>query len=268
MPHADAVPSDAASRLGQLQATFHELDEWGEVLARSFIPEPGSALSLDDMDWPPVPVSQVAVMGLGTSRDHLHAIRVLIEAWQLFPFAHSTLVRGAIIGAAQTVWVLSPEYRESRLERARLLADHMYAQHLKYLNLLSRVAPEPRAETEAVAEHVRQRHRELHDERVKTGQAASLNTTEMVRAAAREAFKDHALVDEAESIWRLTSGAAHGFTWALLGQPDTHRVGEGDGHEITEFAAAGGIGRIANGYLCAFHLSRYGWKLLRRRSAP
>jgi len=259
---------EMSSPLEQLRRTFPTLDEWGVALASAFRPEGGSALSADDTDWVPVPVSQVAVMGLGSARDHLHAVRVLIEARQLFPFAQSTLIRGAVIGAAQAVWVLAPDDRKVRLERARLLADHMYVEHRKYLDVLRRIAPRPHMNTELVAEHVRKRQGELRSLRVQDGQRASLNTTEMVNAAALSAFGDPAMTAEAESIWRLTSGSAHGFAWCLLGQRDTEQTGDVDGRGIGEFAAAGGIDRIANGYLCGFHLARHGWELLDRRSVP
>lgn len=259
---------ELSSPLEQLRRTFPTLDEWGMALARAFRPDDGSALSVDDGDWIPVPVSQVAVMGLGSARDHLQAVRVLIEARQLFPFAQWTLIRGAVIGAAQAVWVLAPDDGKLRVERGRLLADHMYLEHGKYLDVLKRIAPEPHMNTELVAEHVRSRQGELRALRVQDGQKASLNTTEMVIAAASSAFGDPAMTAEAQSIWRLTSGAAHGFAWSLLGQRDTVPTGEVDGQGIGEFAAAGGIDRIANGYLCGFHLARHGWGLLRRRGVP
>lgn len=259
---------EISSPLEQLRRTFPTLDEWGVALARPFRPKGGSALSADDTDWVPVPLSQVAVMGLGSARDHLHAVRILIEARQLFPFAQSTLIRGAVIGASQAVWVLAPDDRELRLERARRLADHMDVEHGNYIDVLRRIAPEPHMNTELVAEHLRKRQGELRALRIQDGQRASLNTTEMVKAAALSAFGDPAMTAEAESIWRLTSGAAHGFAWCLLGQRDTEQTGGADSRGIGEFAAAGGIDRIANGYLCGFHLARHGWELLRRRGAP
>lgn len=260
------MASEMSAKLRLLRSTFPTLDAWGVDLESAFVPGQGSDLAADDTDWIPVPVSQVAVMGLGSARDHLQAVRVLIEARQLFPFAHSTLIRGAVIGGAQAVWVLAPEDRETRIDRARLLAEHMYVEHRKYLDVLRRIAPEPHMNTELVAEHVRQRQDELRAVRSRDGQGASLNTTEMVKAAAMATFTHRNRADEAESIWRLTSGAAHGFAWCLLGQSDTQQTGDADAHGIAEFSAAGGIDRIANAYLCGFHLAQHGWTLLRRRA--
>ena len=122
------VTPDTSSKLRLLRSTFPTLDEWGVDLESAFVPGQGSALAVDDTDWIPVPVSQVAVMGLGSARDHLQAVRVLIEAGQVFPFAHSTLIRSAVVGGAQAVWVLAPEDPATRIDRARLLAEHMYVE--------------------------------------------------------------------------------------------------------------------------------------------
>jgi hypothetical protein len=260
------MQSTVPSKLEQIRATFPMLDSWGGALANSFVPTAGSELSIDDMDWPPVPVSQVAVMGLGSARDHLHAVRVHIDAGQLFPFAQSTLIRGALVGAAQAVWVLSPEDRDERIERGRCVAAHMYSEHRKYLDLLRGLALTPHEETEAVAAHVQQRQATLNQMRALDGHKASLNTTDMVKEAALDAFGTQALANEALSSWRLTSGAAHGFAWPLLGQPDSLQSGVADKNGIAPFAAAGGIDRIANDYLCSYHLAKHGWSLLDARS--
>ena len=66
--------------------------------------------------------SQLAWNGLAGAADHLSAIRRHVEARQLFPFSHLTLCRSALIGAAQAVWVLSPDDSQTRIKRARVVA--------------------------------------------------------------------------------------------------------------------------------------------------
>lgn len=255
------MQSVTSSPLDSIRATFPSLDTWGARLAIPLPPPAGSELSVDDLDWPWVPVSQVAAIGLGGARDHLQAVRVHLDVGQLFPFAQLTLIRGALIGGAQAAWVLAPTDRERRTERARCIASHMYTEHGKYLDLLRALAPTPHQGTEMVASHVRKRGVELDTLRARDGQKVVLNTTRMVEEAARSAFGTDALATEALSVWRLTSGAAHGFAWPLLGQPDTSQTGEPDGNGIASFGAAGGIDRIANAYLCAYHLAAYAWRL-------
>lgn len=252
--------------LEQITNTFSVLDERHVILAQAFVPVEGSDLAEDDQDWPPVRLSQVAVMGLGSARDHLHGVRLHLEARQLLPFAQLTLIRGALVGAAQAVWVLAPDDRALRLSRGRCVVAHMYAEQAKYLRVLRDLAPEPHAGTDAVAALVDQRHAELGALRRQSDEGASLNTTAMVHEAASAAFDDRALADEVLSIWRLTSGAAHGFAWALLGQAGTTQAGPADPHGIASFEAAGDVDRIANQYLAAFHLARRGMTFLARRS--
>lgn len=261
------VPIPPPSLLDRMRATFTSLDAWAEDLARPFQAPPGSALGDDDADWPPVPLSQVAVMGLGSARDHLHGVRVQIEAGELLPFGQSTLIRAALVGAAQAVWVLGPDDRSQRVARSRLLSDHMYGEHAKYLEVLERIPSGHHDGTEEVLAHVRRRRKELADVRVQAEERATLNTTAMVHEAALHAFGTQALADEAQSIWRLTSGAAHGFAWALLGQANTTATGQIDSDGMAVFTAAGGIDRIANSYMCAFHLAGHAWRLLDRRAA-
>ncbi len=167
-----------------VRATFPILDEWHETLAEPYVPQAGSELARDDTDWPPVRLSQVAIMGLGSARDHLHAVRVLIEAGELFPFAQSTLIRAALVGAEQAVWVLTPQDPAERLSRGRCIAVHMYAEQGKYVDLLRGLAPEPHEPTETVAAVIRQRRSELAELRDRSGQRAVLNTTAMVEEAA------------------------------------------------------------------------------------
>jgi hypothetical protein len=254
-------------KLAMIRSTFPVLDEWHASLSQPLVPDPGSELARDDLDWPPVRLSQVAAMGLGSARDHLHAVRVLIEARQLSPFAQLTLIRAGLVGAAQAVWVLSPDARAERLSRARCVAAHMYREHAKYLTVLQALAGEPHEGTDTVAAAVAQRSNELAAKRQANEERAALNTTEMVREAALAAFSDEALANEVVSIWRLTSGAAHGFAWALLGQPGTTHASDPDSEGIVSFAAGGDLDRVANQYLGAFHLARHGMELMRQRSA-
>lgn len=133
---------DPAELLDMIRETFPTLDRWGRRLADGYVPASGSDLAVDDEDWTPSRASQMALMGLGSARDHLHAVRVLIEARQLFPYAQLSLIRGALIGSSQAVWLLSPTDSSTRVERARLIAKESYAMHGKFLAVLRKLAPE------------------------------------------------------------------------------------------------------------------------------
>lgn len=72
------------------------------------------------------------------------------------------------------------------------------------------------------------------------------------------------LVDGAEAVWRQTSGAAHGFTWPLLGDPST-AVNAPDEDGMAEMVAAASVDRFANAYMLAFQLTQAGFRLRRDR---
>ena len=116
-----------------VRSTFSALDDWRKVRG-PFIPVPGSDLAIDDEDWPPFGVSQVAWAGFTVAAEHLQAIRAHIDVRppnrpNLYAFAHQTLARTALVGATSAVWVLSPEEREVRIARARNIVTYMQGEH-------------------------------------------------------------------------------------------------------------------------------------------
>lgn len=258
-------PSRHESRVRE---TFPDLYRWGLRLAHPFVPAPGSELAEDDSDWRWTPVSQVAFTGMGAARDHLQAVRVHIEAGELFPFAQQTLLRTAILAAAQGVWVLAPNDREERLRRARTFAYENLKQHLVFLRDLQGLSPAPHAGTDAVERHAAQRRTELADLRAAAGQGAQpLNATDVIQKAVLATWGSPELATEARVEWRRGSGAAHGLPWSVLGRQGT-RAGAADEDGMATFHAGGSIDALANSYLCAHGLLANAFKLLDRRGAP
>lgn len=248
-----------------IRSTFAELDRWIESMAVAFVPAAGSALHEDDLDWPTLPVSQLAHVGLAVAADHLDAIRCHIDARHLFAFADLTICRSALVGASQAVWLLAPEDRAERLTRARMLAADALKYHSQYMETVKVAQPaEPNAQL--VASHLAMRKAELKAKRLEAGVLAPHQNTAMIREAAAAVFAPDAAA-EAGLEWQSGSGAAHGFAWSLLNSPETKQVGDADGAGLAEFHGRASLGRIANGYLAAFHMARAGWSLLERRNA-
>lgn len=107
-----------------------------------------------------------------------------IEAGQLFPLATDTLLRGALLGAAQTVWMLAPDDQPTRLDYARTAAAEMLRRHREWLSDLRRIDPEPHANTELVYAHVVKREKELAAKRAGVGQARDFVATSIIERAA------------------------------------------------------------------------------------
>lgn len=259
-----------AQRLKTIVGTFGHLDLWRERMSHVLIAEPGSELEVDDTDWPypPMSMSQLVWAGLSSAREHLQAVRVHIEHGQLFPLAHLSMIRAAVVGASQGVWLLADDDRDVRLKRSRHLANYAYSEHLKFLTVLQAVADEPHEGTDTVASHTATRLAQIEQLRSSTMRRVSFITSDMITGAAKAAFDDKRLELVAESIWRQTSGAAHGLAWSILGVADTSILaGPDDDTVVAE--AGGGFDRIAEEYMCAFKMAEAGWDLLdRRNSSP
>lgn len=251
----------------QVRATFADLDAWGARVRTPYVPLPGSELATDDLDWPAFPASQVAASGIGAARDHLQAVRVHLEVRpaQLFPFAQATLVRTAMLSAAQAVWVLAPDARSDRVARARTLAQHTYEQHLLFLRDLQALTAAPHTGNDSVAAHVALRLAELRARRAADGQKSKFEATATIEQAALATWGRPELALEAKVEWRHGSGAAHGLSWALLGQAGTTQAGAPDADGVAAFEAAGSIEGLSNPYLCAHGLLVRAWDLLERR---
>jgi len=244
--------------------TFPTSDDWRNRLGSVYTPQPSSELAADDADWPALTLSQVAVGSMGAARDHLQAVRVLIDAREVFPYAQASLVRTALLSAGQAVWLLAPDDRAERLKNARTLTAHTYDQHLQFLHDLQGLAATPHAGTDAVEQHVATRSSQLAQQRAADGQKAKFNATAVVQSAALAAWGKEDLAKEVKVEWRSGSGAAHGLLWSVFGRVGTQVTGvEPNGMAV--FAAGGAIDDFANAYFAAFHLLRHAFTLLERR---
>lgn len=132
----------------KLRGTFARLDGWTLWGAMAFGLEQGSELEIDDQDWPPIPVSEIAHRGLQVAADHLLAASAHIEARQLFAFSHLTYADRPSLVAAQAVWVLAPDDRRERLKWSRAVAAYAHKKHLQYLRGLQDIAPQPHQNAE------------------------------------------------------------------------------------------------------------------------
>src|SRR5690606_12160755 len=112
---------------------------------------PRSELAGDDKERPQQPLSQLAWIGLSSAIEHLGLAcddleRVLGGDGSLRPRAPFTLTRSALMGASQTVWLLAPDDRATRVRRSLHVAYDERLNHAAFLD-------DYRSDAE-VAEHV------------------------------------------------------------------------------------------------------------------
>ena len=212
----------------KIRSTFDQVELWHSTPL--FVPTVGSQLRADDDTWPYMSISQLSKVGLDVAAEHLYASRLLIDAHELFPFAHRSLLRTALVGAAQTVWLLGDDVPAERTRRHRVLMATMYHRHRQYLAellTLNDIRGEPHdANTQLVHDHITMRKEELDRLRAQGSEKATWNDTEVIKQAARATWDTHpdvdALVQEALLEWQAGSGASHGLIWSALGQ--AHRL--------------------------------------------
>lgn len=246
--------------LAHVFETQPNLERW-RVRAHSVEePEVGSDLALDDTIFPHMAISQLARMSLVLSGEHLRLALDALCAKQLYPSSHFTVLRGALVGACQGVWILSPEDREERRERGLAVLAEMHTQMAKYYNALAGLSREEQASLDDQKNWLTDRRTGVAA--VRTGKA-ELNLTEVVRAAAEEVFASAGHQEGVRRLWREMSADAHVLGWSLFhrssfGPPD-RRTGIGEGQ------ASGSPSHVAEAFLASYRTLKHGWSLFDRR---
>lgn len=252
------TPAEAEARI---RSTFARLDEMRARVGAPFPPDPGSELAADDEDWPAFPVTQVAASSMAAAVDHLQAFRMHVEVGQLFSFAHPTLLRTALLGSAQAVWVLAPDNPYERRARARTLAVHVNTEHLKFLKDLQSLTPEKHAGTDTVAAHAELRLTELKEARAVAGQREKFEATRVIEVAAAATWGNPAAT-EARTEWRRASGAGHGLMWAITGQDENQVTSVRPEKGLVEIQVGGSLAAVANLHACVSGVLQNAFRLL------
>ena len=225
-------------------------------------PERGSPLAQDDAVFVWHPISEVARFSLITSGEHLRLARTSIEAHQVYPTAHFTVLRGALVGAAQAIWGLAAaEASSERRERGLTLIHEMYRKLRTYYAELATVAlsAEERGELDAQTRWCNERS----DQVLNVGQTrANLNQTAVIDWALRHRFADDHRRNAGRSLWRQMSGDAH-----ILGWPAFQRgnVVTRDGRSGLGVLQSGtDLAQIAEPFAAVHLLLKEGWTLFDR----
>lgn len=129
--HALHITDGERQVLEQLAGPFERVKAWRSRVATAEEPERGSELAGASLIWPPHPTWEVARVALASSVDHLNLARVAIETRELFPTAHFTAIRGALVGGAVGVWALHPEARNKRQQPSLRVLDGWYQRRLQ-----------------------------------------------------------------------------------------------------------------------------------------
>jgi len=248
--------------LTQMLDTAAELDRWRLRAHRIEEPESGSDLAIDDEVFQRMAISQLARMSLILAGEHLRLALDAIKAKQLYPSSHFTVLRGALVGASQAVWILGHQDRDVRRERGLTVVTEMYAQMDKYYGFLdgTRLGNDDRARLDDQRLWLSERRDDVT--LIRRGKA-SLNLTDVIGAAADHTFANTTSREAVRRMWREMSADAHVLGWSLFqrssfGPPD-RRTGIGEG------SAPGSPEYVAEPFLASYRVLRCGWSLFDRR---
>lgn len=247
--------------LTQMLDTAFDLDGWRLRAHRVEEPERGSDLAIDDEIFPHMAISQLARLSLVLAGEHLRLALDAIKAKQLYPSSHFTVLRGALVGASQAVWILGPEDRSQRCERGLTVLAEMYAQMDKYYGFLAGTQLDNTDRASLDDQRSWLSERQTGVAAIRTGRA-SLNLTDVIGAASDHAFADDARREAVLRLWREMSADAHVLGWSLFqrtsfGPPD-RRTGIGEGR------APGSPEHVAEPFLASYRLLGCGWSLFDR----
>lgn len=249
--------------LTQVFDTAADLDRWRLRAHRLEEPQRGSQLEGDDKIFERMAISQIARLSLVAAGEHLRLALDAIHSRQLYPSSHFTVLRGALVGASQAVWILGPEERDVRRERGLTVLTEMYAQLDTYYGLLETTPLEAadRASLDDQRLWLSERRREVASIRTTK---ATLSVTDIIGAAADDTFPDTLSRNTARRLWREMSADAHVLGWSLFQRttfgPADRRTGVGEGK------APGSPEHIAEPFLASYRLLKRGWSLFDQRS--
>lgn len=253
--------------LRSIRATYGDLDRWRARSRGVERPEPGSELARDEAVWPYLDPAEVARQALVSATQHLNLARAALEAGEVFPTAHYSVLRGALVGGSMAVWVLGPDVAVDRQQRALRVVHEFYKRALQYHDDLRPhvdVSHPDAAQWLDSGEHMRHRKTEARArwtaaEGLTPGQAMEM--TRVVSEVAVTVFDPQEAFD-VRLLWRQLSGDAHALTWQLIGRSSlAQNVGGG----MAEFAAGGNLAELADAFDKVYRLTKRGWSLFDRR---
>jgi len=109
-----------------------DLARWRRRVQALETPPPGSELHEDDKVFMHHSISNAARLSLASAGEHLRLAWTAIKAGELYPSAHFTTLRSALVAASQAVDVLGPDERGIRRRRGLTVIRESYENRQKF----------------------------------------------------------------------------------------------------------------------------------------
>jgi hypothetical protein len=256
-----------AVHLSNLRGTYPDLDGWTARSNQLEEPQLGSELDIDTAatHGMGVPLHTLAKHNLVSATQHLNLARTSVEAKEVFPLAHPTAIRGALLAACRGVWMLHPPEPAVRQLRAARVAMEMHQRLLEWIREPeSGVDRTTREEAEQLFEAQYQQLRSRDDVR-----ALRYTDTAVVRDAGEVVFSEATQQGAMVALWRQLSGDAHGLLWTTMTRASTARTPVGRNARypapMTQMTAGGDLGELVDAFSAAYRVLRVGWSLFDQR---
>jgi hypothetical protein len=252
--------------LQAIRSTYSDLDSWQERAGR--MPEQpacGSRLAVDDSVFSWHPISEAARLSLITSGEHLRLARTALEARQVYPSAHFTVLRGALVGASQAVWILAAEDAAERQERGLTLIDEMYQQLQKYYGEMSttNLSDGERLDLQSQIRWCKERLQQVAAVR---RSSKKLIQTDIIKWALYHRFPDDQRRDAGRLLWRQMSADAHVLGWSMFQRGN---VLTSDRHSALGLGESSrDLSQLAEPFVAIHCLLKEGWSLFERLCEP
>lgn len=246
-----------------------ELRRWQARINAWSGPEADSALADDDETWTPFPLSAVVLNKMASVTDHLLAVQVL-SSGKPHPLAPFTLLRPALLGASQAVWLLDAEPAKRRA-RAAHFAFAFGQDYRTYLRSAREAEQLDYGPAGIVLGRIIMREwglMRLRSALPKPGPSADTSVIRFAASSAISAASQGSDDDrkrwppQAEAFWRNMSGDVHSSPWAAMARRSSAEPGTPAGAgAISAIAIRAELEVTGNYFHVALVTARHAWTL-------
>ncbi|WP_146072533.1 hypothetical protein [Arthrobacter sp. 4R501] len=256
--------SSHAAYLRHFEAYEPELEKWRLRAQELEKPEPGSDLHEDNKAFLH-PISDEARLSLISAGEHLRLAWTAIKAKELYPSAHFTTLRGALVAASQAVYILGPTDSATRRGRGLAVIVESNKRLRQYHAECLRMPGLTDSDVQKIQQQLNWLNERIDGARAAGAQKMGVNVSDQVipYAAALVFDSKPDLQHTLMLLWRQMSGDAHALAWALTlrAQLDPPK----EGQILSTGTVGGSLQDIAEPFEGAFRILKRGWSLFDQR---
>jgi hypothetical protein len=233
-------------------------------------PERHSDLAKDDKVFPYQRISEMTRISLISASEHLRLVWDGLARHNLYSTAQHTAVRGALVGAAQAVWITAPDDPATRRRHGHAVIAESYEQlrksHQRTLEVVSELGLSPAQELQVRDQVAWITTRQQALVAVQPA-PMKVNIADVLRDIGPAAFPNAPLRRGGLRLaWNTLSSDAHVLGWSLATRADFQAAGPADrATGLSVGIVSGPMAELAGWYDLTMNILRRGWSLFDRR---